>query len=126
MANPVSLSSVSSHVPAAVHSRWPEEPAQGADPPIAERRQADPVEGAWRVITSASGRTPASLLQSMLKRASGQASSSSSRVGIGSVPSTRAVATSAAVSSETRSGRPHSARQVVVVEGDDHAVGGHP
>ena len=122
---PVSLSTASSDWPAAVHSRSPERAAQGADAPVAERRHAHPVEGA--VAADASSTSGRRRRRSCSRCSAGRratSSSSSSSVGIGSVPATRAVATSADGSSVIRSGRPHSARQVVVVEGDDHAVGG--
>ena len=110
--HPVTLSTASSHRPAAVHSRSP-----SARRRERTRRSLNDVRhtrsrASWRLITSTSGRTPESLLQSMLNRASGQSSSSSSSVGIGSVPATRAVASSAAESSETRSGRPHSRDEI--------------
>jgi len=59
-----------------------------------------------RRSTRASGATAGASFTSMLKRTSGQAASRSSRIGIGSVPPTRARAISLSVSRETRPGWP--------------------
>ena len=78
----------------------------------------------WCRTAVISGSTAASVLQSMLIRQSGNASKRSASSGIGSLPSTRAVDTSC---QPQRADPPRSAagaRQVVVVERDEHAVGG--
>ena len=99
----------SSSGPALVHSPGPSRPRRRREPAVAERRRRTPGRAtSSRRSTSTSGSTArVGLAVDVDPRRRATPPSRSSSRGIGSVPSTRAVATSRHGSSAIRPGRPH-------------------